>query len=143
MLLAANQTAQQIFGTIKPQGPIGALSMATILSWGLRIFFFAMGMLALYYMLMGAFEWTSSGGEEKKIEAAKAKITQSLIAMLISIVILVGWIFLSSQILGIFKFENGQFTIKIPTISCKQAGITVTNASDCCSGTVTGAGVCD
>lgn len=137
MLLAADQTAQQIFGTIKPQGPIGALSMSTILSWGLRIFFFAMGMLALYYMLMGAFEWASSGGEEKKIEAARHKITQSAIAMLIAIVVLVGWIFLASQILGIFKYENGQFTIKIPSINCKQAGVSVTNASDCCSGTVT------
>lgn len=129
-MFIADNTAKEVFGTIKPSGPIGTLTLSTILSWGLRLFFFAMGMLALYYMLMGAFEWTNSGGDEKKITDAKNKITQSAIAMLISIAILVGWWFLATQILGIFK--DG--TIRIPTINCKQSGVAHNGVvSDCCS----------
>lgn len=133
-MLIADNTAREVFGTIQPQGSAGSLTLSTILTWGLRIFFFALGMLALYYMLMGAFEWTNSGGDEKKITDAKNKITQSLVALVIAVAILVSWVFLSSQILGIFRIENGQLVIKIPTISCKASG-TVHNGvvGDCCS----------
>jgi hypothetical protein len=138
MLLAQN-TAKDIFGNINPQGPVGQVSFSTILSWGLRFFFFFMGIMALYYMLMGSFEWITAGGDPKKIETARSKITQSGIALLIALVVLVGWIFLSSQILGIFKIENGQVNIKIPSINCVASGQTLSvnqTASSCCSGEV-------
>jgi len=139
-MLIADNTAKEVFGTIKPVGPAGSLSLSVILSWGIRIFFFALGLLALYYMLMGAFEWTNSGGDEKKITDAKNKITQSLVAMLIAVAILVGWVFLSTQILGIFRIENGQLSIKIPTINCKQTGATHNGSiADCCSQEAVGA----
>lgn len=135
-MLIADNTAKEVFGTIRPVGPVAGLSLSVILSWGIRIFFFALGLLALYYMLMGAFEWTNSGGDEKKITDAKNKITQSLVALLIAVAILVGWLFLSTQILGIFK--NG--TIKIPTINCKQSGVAHNgNIADCCSQEADGA----
>lgn len=135
-MLIADNTAKEVFGTIKPVGPVGTLTLSVILSWGVRIFFFALGLLALYYMLMGAFEWTNSGGDEKKITDAKNKITQSAVAMLIAVAVLVGWWFLATQILGIF--QDG--TIKIPTINCKQAGATHGgNIADCCSQEAIGA----
>lgn len=132
-MLIADTTANQIFGTIQPQGPAGTLTFSTLLTWGLRMFFFAMGMLALYYMLMGAFEWMHSSGDPKKIESAQAKITQSVVALVVSISILVAWVFLSTQILGIFKIQNGKVEVVIPSIGCKAAGTYATTATECCS----------
>ncbi len=106
------------------------------------MFFFAMGMLALYYMLMGALDWLNSGGDAKKIETAQAKITQSVVALVISIAILVGWVFLSTQILGIFKIQNGKVEVVIPSIGCKSANTYATTATECCSKTMTTANIC-
>ena len=141
-MLLADSDLSQIIGTVEPQGPIAHLTLSVILGWGIRLFFFLIGILALYYLLMGAFEWVNSGGEEKKVADARQKITQSLIGMLIALVVLVGWVFVSSQILGIFRIENGQITIKIPSINCKGAGSTYTNVAECCSQLDDGAGKC-
>lgn len=109
-------TAQDVFGKVQPQGPMADLTLSMILTWGLRLFFFGMGMVAFVYMLMGAFEWINSGGEPKKLETARGKITQAAIGMVISLLVLVGWLFFSTYILKIFKLENGQTSIEIPSI---------------------------
>ncbi len=60
------QGVGDVIGTINP-GPFGELNFSGILSWGVSLFFFGMGMIALIMLLQGALNWVTSGGEEKKL----------------------------------------------------------------------------
>ncbi len=121
-----------VIGTIAP-GPFGELNFSGIASWGVQLFFVAIGMVALVFLLQGAFEWISSGGEEKKIGSARNRITSAALGLAIAVVLFIGWTFLVGPLLGVFK--NG--LINIPTIQnmCKQNGSPAVNAGECCSRT--------
>jgi len=127
---------EDVMGTIAP-GPFGELNFSGILSWGVSLFFFGVGMIAFVMLLQGALNWVTSGGEEKKLAEARKRITAAAIGLIMSILIFVIWTFIVGPILGIYK--NG--LIVIPTINsmCKSSGVAATNASECCSGTLNGA----
>lgn len=127
-----------VIGTIAP-GPFGELNFSGIASWGVQLFFVAIGMVALVFLLQGAFEWISSGGEEKKIGSARNRITSAALGLAIAVVLFIGWTFLVGPLLGVFK--NG--LINIPTINsmCKSNGVAAVNNSECCSNNVV-AGFC-
>jgi hypothetical protein len=124
---------EDVIGTIAP-GPFGELNFSDILSWGVQLFFFGIGMFALIMLLLGAFNWVTSGGEEKKLADARKRITASAIGLVMSILIFVIWTFVVGPILGIYK--NG--LINIPTINsmCKSNGVAATNNAECCSGNI-------
>ena len=119
-------------GTIAP-GPFGELNFSGILSWGVQLFFFGVGMIAFVMLLQGALNWVTSGGEEKKLADARKRITAAAIGLIMSILIFVIWTFIVGPILGIYK--NG--LINIPTINsmCKGTGAPATNISECCNRT--------
>ncbi len=120
---------EDVIGTIAP-GPFGELNFSGILSWGVQLFFFGIGMFALIMLLLGAFNWVTSGGEEKKLADARKRITAAAIGLIMSILIFVIWTFVVGPILGIYK--NG--LINIPTINsmCKGPGTPATSPSECC-----------
>jgi hypothetical protein len=41
------------------------------------------GLLVLIFLIWGAFDWLSSGGNEKKLEGAKTKMTNAVIGLVI------------------------------------------------------------
>jgi hypothetical protein len=126
------QGVNQVIGTIAP-GPFGELNFSGILSWGVQLFFFGVGMIAFVMLLQGALNWVTSGGEEKKLADARKRITAAAIGLIMSILIFVIWTFVVGPILGIYK--NG--LINIPTINsmCKGTGAPATNISECCNRT--------
>ena len=126
------QGVSQVMGTIAP-GPFGELNFSGILSWGVQLFFFGVGMIAFVMLLQGALNWVTSGGEEKKLADARKRITAAAIGLIMSILIFVIWTFIVGTILGIYK--NG--LINIPTINsmCKGTGAPATNISECCNRT--------
>ena len=126
------QGVSQVMGTIAP-GPFGELNFSGILSWGVQLFFFGVGMIAFVMLLQGALNWVTSGGEEKKLADARKRITAAAIGLIMSILIFVIWTFIVGPILGIYK--NG--LINIPTINsmCKGTGAPATNISECCNRT--------
>lgn len=125
------QGVGSVIGTIAP-GPFGNLNFSDIASWGVGLFFFFIGMVSFGMLLIGALNWISSGGEEKKLGEARNRITSAVIGLAIAVAVLIGWFFVVGPILGIFK--NGQ--INIPTVQsvCKRDGASATSAAQCCSG---------
>ena len=66
----------------------------------IRLFFFVAGLVALVFLLLGGFEWVSSGGDSKKTDAARAKITSAVIGLVIMIAVLSLVIFLEQVVFG-------------------------------------------
>ncbi len=66
----------------------------------IKLVFFVAGLLAIFQLLMGGFEWVISGGEEKKIEAARAKIVAAVVGLVVMIASLSLAIFLEQVVFG-------------------------------------------
>lgn len=63
-------------------------NLAQILTFIIRAFFVIAGLIALFYLLLGALEWVTSGGEEEKVEASRKKITAAIIGVILIVVVL-------------------------------------------------------
>jgi hypothetical protein len=55
---------------------------ANLISGFLEITLFLGGILVLLYLIWGAIDWITAGGEKGKIEEARKKITQAIIGLL-------------------------------------------------------------
>lgn len=77
-----------IFGTIKPPGFIDENPSGMIVLFNniLRLLIIIGGIYTLLNFILAGFQFISAGGDPKKIEAAWAKIWQSMIGLLIIVV---------------------------------------------------------
>jgi len=112
-----------IFGDpIKAPGPSGINTgtvpetVARLFSFGINIIFAVAGLTLLILLLWGSLEWILSGGEEAKLEHARGKIVQALVGIILMVVVLVIWIFISTTVLGTVKFDNGNIRFTLPSI---------------------------
>ncbi len=72
---------------------VGALgfkipSLGDILTFVIRAFFVIAGLAALFFMLLGAFAWVTSGGDSEAVSAAQGKIQAAVVGMLIIVGVL-------------------------------------------------------
>ncbi len=81
-----------LFGKIiAPQGLFAgdpAQAVSSLFTLGIRLFFIFSGVTALIFMLRGAFDWITSGGEKEKISGAQQRIYNAFVGILILISIL-------------------------------------------------------
>lgn len=63
-------------------------NLADILTFIIRAFFVIAGLIALFYLLLGALEFVTSGGDEEKTGAARKKITSAVIGVILIVVVL-------------------------------------------------------
>lgn len=63
--------------------------IGTILSVALKIFFIIAGVTALYFLLWGAFDWITSGGDKEKISTARQRIGNAVLGITLIFVVLV------------------------------------------------------
>lgn len=63
-------------------------SLGDILTFVIRAFFVIAGLAALFYMLLGAFAWVTSGGDSDAVSAAQQKIQAAVVGMLIIVGVL-------------------------------------------------------
>ncbi len=63
-------------------------SLADILTFAIRAFFVIAGLAALFYMLIGAFAWVTSGGDKDAVSAAREKIQAAVIGMILIVAVL-------------------------------------------------------
>ena len=87
----------------------GTTAPTTILSQALNIAYIVAAVLVLFFLVLGAFNWITSGGDKEKIAGARKTIVNALIglailALSVVIVVVVG------RILNIDITKN--FTIK-------------------------------
>ena len=63
-------------------------SLGDILTFTIRGFFVIAGLAALFYMLMGAFAWVTSGGDKDAVSAAQQKIQAAVLGLIIVVAVL-------------------------------------------------------
>lgn len=63
-------------------------SLGDILTFAIRAFFAIAGIAALFYMLLGAFGWVTSGGDKDAISAAREKIQAAILGMIVIVAVL-------------------------------------------------------
>lgn len=86
--------ADNPFGVINPPpgfsefGSNPGSATGSLIGAGLKIFLIIAGLLAFVYLLMGAFDWITSGGEKEKISGAQQRITNAIIGFVLIFVVL-------------------------------------------------------
>ncbi len=106
-----------VWGTVTPP-KYANVNFGEVLKWGLRVFFVAIALFSLYYMLTGAFNWVTSNGAEEKLREARDQIAHAIIGLIVAVLVLVFWGLIASNMLGIVKSTNsGQWLLCLPTIN--------------------------
>jgi magnesium-transporting ATPase (P-type) len=115
-ILLADSSINQIFGTIAP--PVAGLptepqqGVAAIVGFLIRAFFMIAALTMLTYLLWGAYDWITSGGEKEKVAKAQNKITNAVIGMLVTVGLLLVYNLVTSDILKIFP----SWSISLPQL---------------------------
>lgn len=75
-------------GAISINTGFPAITLSDILTFAVRIFFTIAGLAALFYMLLGAFAWIQSGGDEEAVTGARNKIQAAVVGMILIVGVL-------------------------------------------------------
>ena len=75
-------------------------SLGDLIGNVIRLIFFIAGLYALVLLLLGGFEWVSSGGEEKKLTSARGKIMNAIIGLVVMVAVLTLVILLEQVVFG-------------------------------------------
>lgn len=107
-----------IIGKITPppifNGDPGS-ALGSLIGKSIRIALLVAGFLVLVFMLWGAFEWVTSGGDKEKLARAQSRITQAVVGLLMIFVALVIFGLLVGDILGIIKKQpDGGWSFELP-----------------------------
>ena len=136
------QGINSVFGSpIKPPGPVfdnpvdglGKVLMTTVQTFVLFAAF-----AALIYLLWGAIQWITSGGEQEKLEKSRLQMTHAVLGIILLIAVLGIFTVITGDILGVIrKDEQGNWRFVIQTVnSCVAHGQTcVQSSSVCCVST--------
>lgn len=63
-------------------------TLSDILTFAIRAFFVIAGLAALFFLLLGAFAWVTSGGDQDSITAAREKIQAAVVGLLMMVAVL-------------------------------------------------------
>lgn len=63
-------------------------SIGEILTFVIRFFFVMAGLLALFFLLLGALGWVTSGGSKEGVEKAREKIVAAVVGVVLIVVVL-------------------------------------------------------
>ncbi len=63
-------------------------SLGDILTFTIRVFFVIAGLMALFYLLLGALAWVTSGGDKDAVAAAREKIQAAVVGLLLVVAVL-------------------------------------------------------
>ena len=69
-------------------GPFQIPTLGDLMQSLIRLFFFISGILALFYLLSGAFDWIRSAGDEEAIGKATKKITAAILGLVVMVSVL-------------------------------------------------------
>lgn len=138
-------SSQDIFGKVNNPAPIGSnptQDAGNLIAALISIAFTAAGIIALIYMMWGAFSWITSGGDKERLMKAQGKIRNAIIGIFVLIAVLAVFVTMFQFVLGgtIIKFENGQIQFRIPTLG--DEGQNGDGSISCPAGCVARDGVC-
>ena len=121
MKLLADQTVEEIFGKILPPAGMNIdsdpnIGFGKFIAFGIKTFIIVAGLFMLIYLLFGALDWITSGGEKEKILKAQNRITNAIIGMVLIFVVLVVFNILAGNILGIIRPGTTGWEFILPTL---------------------------
>lgn len=106
LIVAASTVSAQVnIGTVAPPQQGFAMNIGSLLSSLLTIVMALAALAVFLFLIWGAFEWITSGGDKGKTESARNKITSAIIGLIVlaaSYAILM----LLLQILGFTDLNN-------------------------------------
>ncbi|OGK19367.1 hypothetical protein A3D80_00545 [Candidatus Roizmanbacteria bacterium RIFCSPHIGHO2_02_FULL_40_13b] len=113
------QDVGDAFGKITP--PPGAFNvdpvygLGKIITTGIQLVLAAAGIMLLFYLMWGGFDWLMSGGDKEKLMQAQQKLTNAIIGLFVIIGALTIFTYVTGNLLGIIKVGNG-FHFTLPTL---------------------------
>ncbi len=63
-------------------------SIADIIGFLIKLFFFIAGLAALIYLLLGAFSWVTSSGDKESVKKAQDKIQAAVVGLIVIVLVL-------------------------------------------------------
>jgi uncharacterized membrane protein YgcG len=90
-------------------------SIATIFVFFIQFAFVVGGILVLVYMLWGALDYITSGGDPDRAGQARQKIINALIGIIVLVMVLAIWLFIT-DIFGIIRKTEHGFRFNLPTL---------------------------
>ena len=69
-------------GVTKPPA-VKITDIGKLISSGIQILLIGAGLTAFFYLLMGGFQWITSGGDKAGVDAARQKILAAIIGLVI------------------------------------------------------------
>jgi len=75
-------------------------TLGDLIGNAIRLIFFIAGLYALVLLLLGGFEWVSSGGDDKKLSSARGKIINAIIGLVVMVAVLTLVILLEQVVFG-------------------------------------------
>jgi hypothetical protein len=88
-------------------------SFYQVLTFAIRFFFIVAGLITIVYLLLGAFEWITSGGNKENVDKARQKIQAAVVGLIIIFAVLA----IAALIENIFSLGLGiTQSIKFPKL---------------------------
>lgn len=113
--------ANDIFGKVESPAPIGqnpTSDLGNLIGVLLAIAFTVAGIVALIFMMWGALNWITAGGDKEKLMKAQARIRNALIGIFMLIIVVAIFATVFQVVLGgtIVSFKNGALEFNLPTL---------------------------
>ena len=107
-----------------------------VIIFGIRFALIIGGILVLIYLLWGAFEYITSGGDEDQLTKSRQKMTNAVIGIIVMVAAVGIFIVVSDDVLGVIqRGPDGSWQFGLPTLrQCVGAGEVCNELVDCCSG---------
>ncbi len=91
-------------------------SLGEILTFAIRTFFTVAALVALVYLILGAFAWITSGGDKEAVKKAQDKITNALLGLIIIVAVLAVAITLEQVVFNKEVCFGLTCPVRIPTL---------------------------
>lgn len=110
-----------VFGTpVKPPGPTWTSpveGISRVMIFGIRFALIVGIILVLFYLLWGALDWITGGGDQDKIDKARQKMTNAVLGIVIMVAALGIFSAVAGDVLGLIKRDaQGNWRFTLPTI---------------------------
>lgn len=110
-----------VFGTpVKPPGPTWTNpveGISRIMVFSIRMALIIGVILVLFYLLWGAFDWITGGGDQDKLDKARQKMTNAVLGIVIMVAALGLFAAVAGDVLGLIKRDaQGNWRFSLPTI---------------------------
>ncbi len=120
LMLLAEGTSEKIFGDGVTNAPLGggtiSSSFSNLFGFAVNAVILIAALMVITYMLWGALDYITAGGESDKVATARKKMVNAAIGMIIIIAVLVLWYTLVRNVLGLAGGQGSNLEFRLPTI---------------------------